>query len=377
MLRFDIDGKVFANALEKISPFLTRGFTSLNLYLGIKTDTDSGPSLFTGTLSAFAWKAIEADVSQPGTILVNGSILKDIVKSAQDETITVEEKETGIDIIAGRSNWSMFKIEGDDWTPYRPEGDPTFIFDFPNFKEMIKSTRDAAAEASAQRLDYIELRRIKYDDSECLRTVATDGKRMFIAEREMLIKINDDAVDSNILDDKGILLSDGIIKAVAEMPETETLEIFFNKTKTVAIMRAGDMICGAPISQDKYANYEMILTGLKEPSTKTKILCSDMKSALRKIGIISSDGNMRLKVDKHEIELTGKDDKDSATIIIETEDSGGENICGLNGKYIKSAIDSCGADSIMIEIDNAESPVIIKPLDSEHYWRGIVMPVRM
>ncbi len=343
---------------------------------GINKKDEGMIRLFVTDLEMYYEIFIPAQIEESGEVMVSSKMFAsvlDVFSSVETISFSCNKENFNIELSGGKTESTLFGMATEDFPqlPIFDSASPyTFKVPLAKFQAMIKSTGYAIA------LDQIKpaycglyLKTIE----KALRTVATDGKRLTLAEYKF---------DSDSIKDYGeiIILSkviNELSKNTCESPQEEIeISIYSNQAafKTKHYSYYSRLIDG------RFPDYNMVIPA--EHKIKLSVGVNEMLRELRKMMPIASESSntVKLSISGEKIIFSARSPK-SGSIKSETSVKAveaGELEINFNAKYFIDALTTIKSEECFLEFNLVQSPVKIYPsgeLDGESHIH-ILMPVR-
>ena len=312
------------------------------------------------------YTTMDADVAEPGSIVLGAKIFGDIIRSLPEGIVTVKTDGLNVSINCEKSD---FKIVGTDFNDYPelPSIDRHSGITLPQniLGEMIRQTIFAVSDNEARPVYTGEMFEISGDS---LTLVAVDGYRLAL-RREKIGKEMEDysfIVPGNALSDLEKLCSDneeGVTIALG------LKHISFTIGKTVIISRR---------LEGDFLNYRKTV-----PAAFNVTVRADrhlLQRTVERVSLIIDD-----KI-KNPLRCTFGDDE--IKIVCATALGKAEDICpvsgdgkgleiGFNNRYILDSLKAAPAEEVNVCLNTGSSPCIITPADGGDKFLYMVLPVRL
>lgn len=310
---------------------------------------------------------IDAEIIEPGAVVLGARILGDIMRKLPDETVYIETDDKLLTTIqCGRAVFNLIASPANDF-PQMPEVSQENFISLPEqtLKSMISQTIFAVSdneskpihtgclfETEADRLNVVAVDGYRLSvRRETLETPAPDGLRFVVpgvALREIeRILTDEDAPVSIYPDSKHILFSVGDTVLITRLIDGEFLNY------RAAIPTDADYHVGA--------NVRSLITCVERVSL---IVSEKLKNPVR----LHFDGNI-LKMSC--ITAIGKS-YDECTI-----EGSIENLeIGFNNRYLLDALRACQDETITLSLKGALNPMVITPVECDKFTY-LVLPVRL
>lgn len=308
---------------------------------------------------------IPANIEKEGEIVVLGDIISNTISNigTSDKTIILETENNNL-LIKNKKNSVLIKSFPSEDFPTIPvvEG-KSFSIDIEKFIDGIRSVFYSAAISDIKpEISSVYI----YNQENSLYFVATDSFRL--SEKNILIKnLND--VDGIIIPYKNIL---EIIKLFSDLKGE--MGIFYNKNQ-ISFLLPGFYLTSRLID-GVFPDYRQILP--KSFKTKVLVLKKDFIEAIRLSNIFSDRFNqIKIIVDpknkKFEVQAINKEVGENKTQI-EGVLEGDYIEMNFNYKYILDCFQSIQEDSIVLEFNESNKPVVIKG-NGDKSFLYLIMPM--
>ena len=374
-MKFIAQKNTFSSALFKIQGVITQK-TTLTILSNVLIEAveDGTVNLYATDLDVTIFSRFKADVTTPGTLLLAGKYLFDIVKSASGSTITIESLENNwAKVTAGNNNAKVVGIHPDEY-PHLPqtEGVELYPIDTRVWIDMIEktifsiSTDEGRANLTGAFLHWT---------GEQLEMVSTDGHR--------LSKIEVNIEDLKLSDSVPEQLSKGVIiprKGLHELrrtlsPSEESLRFGIHKNNIVFDYTDTRFI--ARLIEGTYPDFSQVLPN--EAENKARIPKAPFQEVLKRIALFANPktNNVQMSLDRDSIELSATDpEKGEGRESLPIEYEGKQAKAGYNHRYLIDILNVLSQDEFLLEVTDTVSPTIIRdPKNDKMLF--IVMPMRI
>ncbi|USN54511.1 MAG: hypothetical protein H6765_08385 [Candidatus Peribacteria bacterium] len=130
------------------------------------------------------------------------------------------------------------------------------------------------------------------------------------------------------------------------------------------------IMCTSLLIQGSFPEYENESIMPVNFNTKVTLDKSQFDKAIRKIAIMTKDINNYIGIESQEDKLkliSGETDMGEAVTTTPAIVNGDNVQFGVNGKYISDFLRSAESTEILMQVINAEKPIIFKDKDDDHY----------
>ncbi len=341
--------------------------TTLPVLKGILLETNGDQLKLVGTdLELGIENSIEANIINPGSIVISSRILGDIVRKLPDSDVEIE---------VGNDNTTLIRCENSEFTlvgqsalefPELPEVEKDYKYGIPQdlLKNMIKQTTFATAIDETRPILTGVLMEIK---DETISMVALDGYRL--ALRQGSIK----SIGSTKVVIPGKTLNE-VYKILLE-EDNKDIEIYFTDKQVLFDMENTRVI--SRLLEGEFINYKQIIP--KNFKSRVKVNTRSLWDSIERASLLAKEGKNNLikfsvKDEKMTISSNSEIGKVFESIIIELE---GDDIeIGFNSKYFLDALKIIDSEELYLDFTTSVSPCILKPTDNNNYTY-LVLPVRI
>jgi DNA polymerase-3 subunit beta len=306
-------------------------------------------------------------VEEAGEVTLPARKIVDIVKTLpNDKPVSITQHDDGrATIQSGRSRFTLSTLPASDF-PHLEEGVATAKFSIPcvTLSEMIDRTHFAMAQ---QDVRYYLNGMLFEVDSGKLRTVATDGHRLTLAEWQQAPEDIELAV---IVPRKGVLELGRLVSGRADNVEL-TIGNNHIRAEVDGVRFTSKLIDG------KFPDYDRVIP--KNSDKKIKVNKDKLKEGLQKAAILSNEKfkGVRLVLDEEGIGLfSNNPEQEEAEIHITAEIDGDLLEIGFNVQYLLEVLNSCKVEDVEINLGDVNSSCLIQEIDGSDAIY-VIMPMRL
>ena len=308
----------------------------------------------------------EADVAEPGSIVLGARIFGDIVRSLPDGVVTVKSEGNTVFISCESADFSIMGTEATDY-PELPSIDAQTGISLPQdlLGEMIRQTIFAVSDNESRPVYTGELFEI---ENGTLTVVAVDGYRLAL-RREKVEGAGADCsfiVPGSALSDLEKLCSDPEGKVSISLGSKH---ISFTIGETVLISRRleGDFL---NYKKSVPSNFNVTVTAerifLQRTVERVSLIIDDkIKNPLR---CTFGDGEVRILC----ATSLGK-----AEDVCAIDGNGGDIEIGFNNRYLLDALKAAPEEELRIGLNSSASPCVLLPCGEEERFLYMILPVRL
>ena len=312
------------------------------------------------------YTTIEADVAQPGSIVLGAKIFGDIVRSLPEGVVTVKVDGLNVSITCENSDFKIVGIDFNDY-PELPSIDHHSGISLPQsiLGEMIRQTIFAVSDNEARPVYTGEMFEI---EGGSLTLVAVDGYRLALRREKI-----DKEMESYSFIVPGNALSD-LEKLCGDNDEDVTIalgskHISFTIGRTVIISRR---------LEGDFLNYRKTV-----PTTFNVVVRADrhdLQRTVERVSLIIDDkikNPIRCTIGENEIRIVCSTSIGKAEDVCPVSGDGKGLEIGFNNRYILDALKAAPSEEVDVCLNTGSSPCIINPADGSDKFLYMVLPVRL
>ena len=312
---------------------------------------------------------IEADIAQRGVVVVGARLFGEMIRRLPDGIVTVSSDENdNISVKCGKSQFNILGISAEDY-PELPQFDALNSIRLPQhiLKDMINKTIFAVSTDEVRPVYTGTLFEV---EERQLTLVSVDGYRL--ARRTE--KLADSKLESCTFIVPGNALSD-VEKICTDEEEGEVSISVGAKHISFEI---GDTVVVSRRLEGEFLNYRRSI-----PDTfkyEIKVDRAEFMASIDRVSLIVSEKNsspVRMTVGDGTIDCLCVTPIGRAEDVCTCEGNGEGLLIGFNERYMKDALKAAGKDELMLCVNTAASPCIIKAADGSEDFTYMVLPVRL
>jgi len=308
----------------------------------------------------------EVEVSSPGEITVPGRKLHDIFRALPDG-VQVDFGLSGdrVTINAGRSRFKLSTLRAGDF-PMVDEvsAQQTLRLNCQEFRHLLEQTQFSMAQQDVR----YYLNGLLFEvEGKTLRSVATDGHRLALAELEMAESAQRN--EQIIVPRKGVLELQRLLDGDGEVELT--LAANHVRAQLDSIRFTSKLIDG------KFPDYGRVVPA--EPPNIVKADRNLLRHALQRAAILSNEKyrGVRLALAENNVIIQANNpEQEEAEESVEVEYSGEEMEIGFNVTYLLDALSAVSEEQVELGLGDTNSSCLIRAPGSVNS-KFVVMPMRL
>ncbi len=306
-----------------------------------------------------------ANVEEPGTTVVPGKLMTDIIRSLPEAAITIDSGAGGIRITCGQSSFTIRTMSAEDF-PRFPAVHPSQTVTLPTeaFSELVHQVARSASRDDTRPILTGILMTVEGD---VFRMVATDSYRLCVREIHLEVPAGsmEVVVPARAMEDAARLAvgSDTIEVGVSEN------QILFSFKDTTFVSRR---------IEGTFPNYRQLIPS--ECETRIVVDRQELTDAVKRVSLMAQhNAPLRVSVDVEDRVLTlsaQTQDLGEAKESLEVDADGQPVEIAFNHAYVLDGITVADCERISMEIVSPLKPGVIKAADEEGFTY-LLMPVRL
>ena len=309
----------------------------------------------------------DVNVQQPGEITVPGRKLLEIARALPEKTnVTFAVDGDKVKVNAGRSRFVLSSLPASEFpTVENVNAQQSLTLSQAELARLIARTHFSMAQ---QDVRYYLNGTLLETDGKLLRTVATDGHRLAIAESELEAGGKSGA-HQVIVPRKGVLELQRLLGSDGNVEIT----VGTNHIRVVI----GDVRFTSKLIDGKFPEYGRVI-----PAKPGKIVVADRESlrqALHRTAILSNEKyrGVRLSLARDALKLQAHNpEQEEAEDEVEIDYKGEELEIGFNVTYLLEALSAVDGETVEIGLTDSNSSCLIRAPGTTNA-RYVVMPMRL
>lgn len=366
-MKFEIRREALLRPLTQVTGVVERRHT-LPVLANLLVSGRDGRVTFTGTdLEVELVSNVDAELSEGGEATVPARKLHDICKALPEGSIIRLDigPERGT-VQAGRSRFVLATLPATDFPAIdEVEVGDSVRLDSHDLQEIIDRTSFAMAQQDVRYYlngMLFELR------SGMVRTVATDGHRLAIADVETDLEL--EVSRRMIVPRKGVL---ELQRLLGDHDGEVELQMGRSHVRCIA----GTSRFTSKLIDGQFPDYEAVI-----PPGADQIVIADretLKQALQRAAILSNEKfrGVRLEVTPNRLRIVAHNpEQEEAVEEVEVETEANHLAVGFNVNYVLDALGAVSGEQVSVALKDANSSCLVRAADSERS-RHVVMPLRL
>ncbi len=311
---------------------------------------------------------IDADIFEPGEIVVSGRMITELVRKLPGEAVLISNNKENNTIIieSGKSKNSLLAMNEEDY-PKFPTFEEEKSIDIPDdkLKELIKKTIFACSNDEARPLFTGILIDVK------------DGKATFVGTNTHRLAIKTLTIDTE--ETMNIIIPSKVLVEIArnlngDAPSLVNIAMLNNQIR----VSIDNTVIVSRLIEGKFPDYKRVIP--PKFSIKTNVNTSELAGAVERVSLFSTESEYSIvKVSVSENELTinsSSPEVGTGHEIIPCTTEGNDLNVAFNSRYVLDILKNIDAENVTLSMNTSLSPVCVTSSEEEDYTY-IVTPVRV
>jgi len=371
-VKFRLERDVLADAVAWAARTLPSR-PSMPMLAGLLVDAAPGGL----TLSSFDYEvsgrvAVDADVDEPGTVLVSGRLLADIARALPAAPVTITSEGSRVEVRCGRSSFTLPTLPVDDY-PSLP--------DMPGSSGTVPGSVLASAVAqvaiAAGRDDTLPtLTGIRVEiDGSSITLAATDRYRLAVRELQWTPEVSG-------LDTAALIPARTLADTAKSLAHCDVVHL------ALSASGAGDGLLGfegdgrrttTRLLDGEFPKYRALLPS--DSATTADVETSALVDAVKRVSLVAERNTpVRLTFSGGEVELrAGAGDEAQATEAVECAIDGDPIEIAFNPQYLLDGLSAVDDATTRLSFTTSTRPAVLTgaSVEGAPAYRYLLMPVRL
>ena len=312
---------------------------------------------------------VEADISQRGNIVLGARLFGEMMRRMPEGIVTIStDEKDNVSVKCGKSAFNIMGLSSEDY-PELPRFDAVNSISLPQklLKDMINKTIFAVSTDEVRPIYTGTLFEVSEKE---LNLVSVDGYRL--AKRSEKLEA-DARLENCSFVVPGSALGD-VEKICADTDEPVSISVG-SKHISFAI---GETTVISRRLEGEFLNYRRSIPDSFK--YELKVDKGELMSSIDRVSLIVSEKNsspVRMTLGDGVIDCLCVTPIGRAEDVCTCEGNGEELLIGFNDRYMKDALKAAGTDELLLCVNTASSPCIIKAADGSEDFTYMVLPVRL
>ena len=167
----------------------------------------------------------------------------------------------------------------------------------------------------------------------------------------------------------------GLLKEDENLDLAESVEIYLGESQIMFVYNGVELV--SRLIEGQYPDYKQIIP--EKFNTNIKVSTLELNKAAKVASLFAKSGVFDIKLDftvENEMKITSSSSQTGEnTSLVEAERKGDGGEIVLNYKYLLDGLQNINSESINFEINDSNSPCVIRPENNKDYLY-LIMPIR-
>lgn len=322
----------------------------------------TGYDLKEGIYTSFA-----ADVAQSGSLVVNSRLFGEIIRKLPDGIVTVATDGLNINVKCGKSDFNIMGLSPDDY-PEMPVVDEENQIALPEkiLRSMINQTIFAVADNDVRPIYTGTLFEV---NGEELTLVSIDGYRL--AKRS-------EKLDSAHMQNCSFVVPGSALSDIERICEDSDELVSISVGQKHISFSIGETVVISRRLEGEFLNYKKSIP--ESFRHVLKVERGELMAVIDRVSLIISEKNsspVHLILNEGNIECSCVTPIGKAEDVCLCEGSGEGLEIGFNDRYLMDALKAAGKEELLLCLNTASSPCILKAADGSETFTYMILPVRL
>ena len=314
------------------------------------------------------YSAVEADIAEPGSIVLNAKLFGEMIRRMPEGIVTVTaDDDMNVSVKCGKSSFRFIGMDSSEY-PQLPPVDALHSISLPQsiLRSMINQTIFAVAGNDIRPIYTGTLFEIEDD---VLTLVSVDGFRLAMRKEQ---------IENAQMENCSFVVPGSALSDIERICTDEDGMVQISVGAKHISFAIGSTVVVTRRLEGEFLNYRRSIP--TEFKYKVKIEKSELMSTIDRVSLIVSEKN------SSPVRMTFEDGKISClcvTPIGKAEDTctcvgSGEGLeIGFNDRYMTDALKASATDELLVCLNTSSSPCVIKAADGSDNFTYMILPVRL
>ena len=311
---------------------------------------------------------IDANITEPGEIVVSAKHISELVRKLTAETVTITKSQDNktIKVTSGKADYQLLLMNEDDYPKFPTvDGKKSLTIEDTKIKELIKKTIFSCSSDDARPLFTGILVEAKDDK---LTFVGTNTHRLAV---KSLPQPTEEPL-SMIIPSK--VLNEISRNLVSDVPQEVKISLLNNQIMVVI----DDVIIVSRLIEGKFPDYNKVIPA--KFAVKCSVKAKELASAVERVALFSTEGDystVKMSIAQGQMLLTSSSaDVGTGKEVLDCTTEGDALNVAFNAKYLLDILKNVESEEVLLSMNTSLSPVCITTPEEDNYIY-IVTPVRV
>jgi DNA polymerase III subunit beta len=312
---------------------------------------------------------IEVGDSSPGTAVIPGRLLLDVVRSLPKDEVTVEYRSSqqDVEVVSGPSRFHLRTLPPEDF-PKLPDKPVDGALSVPANAFVDTISRVARAASRDETRPHLTGVLVTASGRE-LRMVATDSYRLSVKETTLDVELQG-SLEANVpartLQELG---------RIAAASGAESIGV--TSLENQVVFTLDDVVLSSRLVEGRFPNYQQLLPESYEH--ELRVSRGELLEVVRRVGLLAQkNAPLRLRFSEGALDVSAQTpDVGEARESLPVPFSGEPLEIGFNPEFFRDGLESAESDELVLKLISPLRPGLIQSGDDGTGFLYLVMPIRL
>jgi DNA polymerase III subunit beta len=312
---------------------------------------------------------IEASDSAPGTAVVPGRLLLDVVRSLPKEQVTLEYRSSqqDVEVVSGPARFHLRTLPPEDF-PKLPEKPTDGALSVPADAFVDTISRVARAASRDETRPHLTGVLVTASGRE-LRMVATDSYRLSVKETTLDVELPG-SLEANVpartLQELGRIAAASGAKSIG-----------VTSLENQVVFTLDDVVLSSRLVEGRFPNYQQLLPESYEH--ELRVSRGELLEVVRRVGLLAQKNSpLRLRFSEGALDVSAQTpDVGEARESLPVPFTGEPLEIGFNPEFFRDGLESAESDELVLKLISPLRPGLIQSGDDGTGFLYLVMPIRL
>ena len=366
-MKLSTDREEFVSKLSVVSRAVSTRAATQALSGILVTASETGVELSATDGEMGLRTALDAQVAEPGSVLLPGRLLAELARSLGDARVEIasRESERDVEIRSGGSSFHLRVLPAEDFPKLPEEGEEPLRIPADALADTVELVAHAA---SRDDMRPVLTGVLVTAAGEEMTMVATDSYRLAVKRTELQKAIGGE-LEANIparaLRELGRIVGAGELDDVA-------VSLLPNQ----AVFQAGPVLLSTRLIDGQFPNFRQLLPESYEHDVR--LPRSEFLDVTRRVSQLAQrNAPLRLSFESGELTVAAEmPDVGDAQETMPAAFDGEALQIGFNPEFLREGIESVQGDEVLVRLISPLRPGLLEPVEGDDF-RYLVMPIRL
>ncbi len=334
----------------------------------ISAQPDTAPELLATDMEIGLRVPLNADVLQPGSVVLPARLLLDVARSLSADRLTLELRsaEQDVELICGATTFHLRTLRAEDF-PSLPAPSPDTRVVLPA-EAFVQTISRVARSASRDETRPVLTGILMSASGQELRMVATDSYRLSVKQTSLESPLHG-TLEANV---PARALQE--LARIAQQAPAESLAVSVGQNQVV--FEIGDVALSSRLIDGQFPNYRQLLPESVEH--ELRLSSAELTEVVRRVSLLAQkNAPLRLSFGEGELTISAQTpDVGEASETIPVPFNGESFEIGFNPEFLRDGLESVETDELVLKLISPLRPGLIESPDSGDFVY-LIMPIRL